>query len=364
MAKPLKVVLLYGGRSGEHEISLRSAASVLRYLDKQKYHVVPIGMDKEGQCYLNSYAALATHEDVLPVKTESAELLQGLIQYGRFAVDADVVFPVVHGPLYEDGALQGVLELAGMAYVGCNVLASALGMDKAMARRVVCDSDIESAQYRLLSSVASDEETSRFCEEVATTLGWPIFVKPCALGSSVGIHKVHDLAALKDAIGDARRYDSYVIVESFVKGREIELAVLENPRSSSAPLVSIPGEILVRHEDGFYSYAAKYLESDKTELLIPAVLSKTLVIRLQQIAGEIFKRLRCQGMARVDFFVNDETDKIYFNEINTLPGFTSISMYPKMWEASGLPYTMLLDKLIELALMHHQRRLKRVTHYQ
>ncbi len=364
MPNVLKVALLYGGRSGEHEISLRSAASVLRYLDKQKYEITPIGMDKEGRCYINTVDALSVYEDALPVKTEGSVLLQSLLQDGRFAVDTDVVFPVVHGPLYEDGALQGLLELAGVAYVGCSVLASALGMDKAMARRVVCDDEILAAQYRLLPSAASEEELSSFCEDVTSAFGWPMFVKPCALGSSVGIHKVSDAATLREAISDARRYDNYVIVESFVKGREIELAVLENPLSVNAPHVSLPGEVVVKHEDGFYSYAAKYLDSDKTELVIPAVLSENLVVRLQHIAREIFTRLRCQGMARVDFFVNDETGNIYFNEINTLPGFTSISMYPKMWEASGLPYVSLLDKLIELAMIHHQRRLKLVTHYQ
>jgi D-alanine-D-alanine ligase len=364
MPNVLKVALLYGGRSGEHEISLRSAASVLRYLNKEKYHVIPIGMDKEGLCYLNTAEALLDYQDALPVKLESSILLKSLLSEGRFAIDVDVVFPVVHGPLYEDGALQGLLELAHVAYVGCNVLASALGMDKAMARRVVCDEEIQSAQYRLLPSTVSEEELSHFCEEVMATFGWPMFVKPCALGSSVGIHKVSDLGALKEAIADAHRYDQYVVVESFVKGREIELAVLENPRSMNAPFVSLPGEIVVKHEDGFYSYAAKYLDSDKTELVVPASLPEPLLAKLQHIAAEIFKRLRCEGMARVDFFVNDETGHIYFNEINTLPGFTSISMYPKMWEVSGLAYDVLLDKLIELAMMHHQRRLQRVTHYQ
>jgi len=364
MTKQLKVVLLYGGRSGEHEISLRTAASVLKYLDKQKYSITPIGMDKEGQYYLNSCEELLAYSESLPVVTAHSKKLPSLMHDGAFVVDTDVVFPAVHGPLYEDGALQGLLELAGVAYVGCNVLSSALGMDKEMARRIVCDDDIESAQYRLISSYATEQECARFCEEVADNFGWPMFVKPCSLGSSVGIHKVHDHTTLKEAIQDASRYDPYVIVESFIQGREIELSVLENPVSSSHPLVSLPGEILVKHEDGFYSYAAKYLDSGKTDLVIPALLPEALIARLQTAAAQIFKRLRCNGMARVDFFVNDETGKIYFNEINTLPGFTSISMYPKMWEASGLPYVVLLDKLIELAVMHHQRRLNLVTHYQ
>lgn len=364
MANRVKLVLLYGGRSGEHEISLRSAASVLARLDREKYEVTPIGMDRNGGFYVNDDQELLGYTDALPVLTPNSRPLPSLLVDGRMAVDADVVFPVVHGPLYEDGCLQGLLELAGVAYVGCDVLSSALGMDKDMARRIACVDGLESARYRLLSWHASEVETTHFCQQAAAELGWPLFVKPCSLGSSVGIHKAQTMPELVAAVADARRYDQAILVESFIQGREIELAVLENAASITSPHVSIPGEIQVKHADGFYSYAAKYIESGQTLLHIPAQLEDAMVKRLQTLAADVFTRLRCRGMARVDFFVNDETGQVYFNEINTLPGFTSISMYPKLWEASGLAYPNLLDKLIELAQMHRRCREQLVTQYQ
>lgn len=364
MSKPVNLVLLYGGKSGEHEISLISAASVLNHLDSDSYNIIPIGMDKEGCFYLNDYQELLAYKESLPVKTSGSRALSGLLKDGRLAVDADVVFPVVHGPLYEDGCLQGLLELAGIAYVGCDVLSSAIGMDKDMARRIACNESIQSARYRVLSWHTNAVERQQFCHETAAELGWPVFVKPCSLGSSVGIHKAKNMVELQAAVEDALRYDETILVEEALKGREIELAVLENAKLFGAPGVSIPGEIKVNHVDGFYSYTAKYLESTETELHVPANLDTHIVTKLQQIAGDIFTRMKCKGMARVDFFVNDETGAIYFNEINTLPGFTSISMYPKLWQASGLNYPALLNRLIELAMAHHHCRQQLVTSYQ
>jgi D-alanine-D-alanine ligase len=363
MVAPLRVALLYGGKSGEHEISLRSAASVLATLDSQRYVVFPIGMDHNGCLYLNDAQELRAYDTSLPVETPNSKLLSGLIIDGKFALDVDVVFPVVHGPLYEDGGLQGVLDLTGVAYVGCGILASAIGMDKDLARRVGCCDDISYAPYRTLSWHASAEETQTFCHNVALELGWPLFVKPCSMGSSVGIHKANNSEELLHAVNDARRYDKTVIVEAFIPGREIELAVLENSNPVKDPLVSVAGEICVHHQDGFYSYTAKYLESDATELLIPAPVNSDLMQKLQQAAAKIFMRLKCSGMARIDFFVHKETNEIYFNEINTLPGFTSISMYPKLWEASGIEYNVILDKLIDLAMLHHDCRCQLVTQY-
>lgn len=363
MSKPLSLVLLYGGKSGEHEISLISAASVLTYLDKNKYHIIPIAMDKEGAYHLHQAEDLLAFRDKLPVVTEKSIPLDSLILHGKMSVKADVVFPMVHGPLYEDGCLQGLLELAEVAYVGSDVLSSAIAMDKDMARRIACINGLKSARYRLLSWHASAQEKQQFCQEVAQELGWPLFVKPCSLGSSVGIHKANNHNELAQAIDDALRYDEEILVEEFIKGREIELAVLENKRPCSAPRVSIAGEIRVHHPDGFYSYTAKYLESNQTELLIPAALSSQLNERLQQAAADIFTRLKCKGLARVDFFVNDETNEIYFNEINTLPGFTHISMYPKLWQACGIAYPDLLDELIQIAMIHQQCRNHLVTNY-
>lgn len=363
MSKPINLVLLYGGKSGEHEVSLVSAASVLTHLDAEKYRIIPVAMDKEGLFHVHQYEDLIAYKAKLPVVTEHSKPLANLLLDGRLAVDADVVFPVVHGPLYEDGCLQGLLELAGVAYVGCDVLPSAIGMDKDMTRRITCINGLKSARYKMLSWHATAAERSTFCQEVAAEFGWPLFVKPCAMGSSVGIHKAKNTTELAVAVDDALRYDEEILVESFIEGREIELSVLESAVPSNAPRVSVAGEIRVNHPDGFYSYTAKYLESNQTDLIIPAELSPALAAELKQAAVDIFTRLKCKGMARVDFFVNDKTQTIYFNEINTLPGFTSISMYPKLWQASGLAYPDLLDELIRLAMVHQNCRQHLVTNY-
>jgi D-alanine-D-alanine ligase len=363
MSKLINLALLYGGKSGEHEVSLASAASVLAHLDAEKYHIIPIAMDKEGLFHVHEYEDLLAYKDKLPVITECSKPLENLMSQGHLAIDIDVIFPIAHGPLYEDGCFQGFLELAEVAYVGCDVLSSAIGMDKDVARRLACVDGLKSAQYKILSWHTAATERQRFCQEVAAEFGWPLFVKPCAMGSSVGIHKAKNMDELVTAVDDALRYDEEILVESFIEGREIELSVLENTLPSAPPRVSIAGEISVRHPDGFYSYSAKYLESDQTDLIVPALLSPLLQERLKKAAADIFKRLKCKGMARVDFFVNDKTQTIYFNEINTLPGFTSISMYPKLWQASDLSYTELLDELIRIALIHQQCRKHLVTNY-
>lgn len=364
MANRIKLALLYGGPSGEHEISLISAASVLAHLDPKRYQITPIGIDKKGRCFVNDDNALRALSGPLPVEVASSRPLDSLFIRGKFAVETDVVFPMVHGPLLEDGCLQGLLELTGVAYVGSGVLSSAIGMDKDIARRLACVDGVRSTRYRRLSWRAQRENLSLICQEAVSALGWPLFVKPCSMGSSIGIHKVNTQAELLAAIDDARRFDDEILIEASVVGREIEVAVLENIIPGGLPKVSIPGEIRVLHTDGFYSYAAKYLESDQTELDIPARLNATDTVRIQQMAADVFTRLKCRGMARVDFFVNDEHGEIIFNEINTLPGFTSISMYPKMWLASGVDYPTLMDQLIELAIMHRQHKNQLVTHYQ
>ena len=364
MSNRINLVLLYGGKSGEHEVSLISAASVLAHLDPERYCITPIGMDKEGRLFVNDYATLLTFPDALPVKTDKSTPLDSLLIQGKFALEAEIVFPVVHGPLYEDGCLQGILELSGIAYVGCGVLSSAIGMDKDIARRLACVDGIQSTRYRRLPLHVKHDKLDAFCRETVLGLGWPLFVKPCSLGSSVGIHKASTITELMDAISDARRYEEEILIEAFVEGREIELAVLENTTPGAAPKVSLPGEICVHHVDGFYSYSAKYLESNQTDLEIPARLDDSITHQLQQMAADIFTRLKCQGMARVDFFVDDMRGDIFFNEINTLPGFTSISMYPKMWAASGLAFSTLLDQLVELAMARRRLKNQLVTHYQ
>lgn len=363
MSKSINLILLYGGKSGEHEISLISAASVLTHLNADKYNIIPIAMDKKGQFHLHNYHDLLAYKEKLPVVTEQSKIMESLFVNGRLSVQADIVFPVVHGPLYEDGCLQGMLELADVAYVGCDVLSSAIGMDKDMARRVACINGLKSAKYKVLSWHTNANERQQFCTQVAAELGWPLFVKPCSLGSSVGIHKAKNMEELAIAVDDALRYDEEILVEEFIQGREIELAVLENLVPSATPRVSKAGEIRVNHPDGFYSYTAKYLESGQTDLIIPALLNDKLAERLQHAAADIFTRLKCKAMARVDFFVNDVTEEIYFNEINTLPGFTSISMYPKLWQETGIAYPDLLDELIQIAKIHYQCRQQLVTNY-
>lgn len=359
----LTLVLLYGGPSGEHEISLISAASVLAHLPAERYHIIPIGIDKQGRCFQNTLESLQSCKESLPVQTSTSHPLPSLFIDGRFVVPADVVFPMVHGPLLEDGALQGLLELAGVAYVGSGILGSAIGMDKDISRRLAGLEGIHSTRYLSLSARSFELEKKACYETIIQSWTFPLFVKPCCMGSSVGIHKVTRKEDLNTAMQDAFHFDDTLLIEEGVVGREIELAVLEHEQGLT-PYVSLPGELKVNHPDGFYSYKAKYIEPEYTTPCIPAELSPAITQQLQTFAATLFTKLKCRGMARVDFFVNTEENKIYFNEINTLPGFTPISMYPALWNASGIPYNTLLEKLIQLALIHHQARTQLVKDYQ
>ena len=357
----MKLTLLYGGKSGEHEVSLLSAASVYRYLDKNKYDITLIGMDKEGRLYRHRDLDIPEGEP-LPVSTKNSEPIASLIAHGRFICDTDVVFPVVHGPLYEDGALQGLLELANVPYVGPGVLSSALSMDKDMMRRVVSLAGIPTPRYVVISRYMPSE-IRKSMQARAMDLHLPLFVKPCCLGSSVGISKVSDIKKLEAAMEKAWMYDDTILIEEGIVGREIEISVLEGEHPGDNPRVSLPGEICVHHKDGFYSYDAKYIETAVTELIAPAVLDTAVITRFQNMAAHIFTMLRGEGMSRIDFFYAAEADTIYFNEMNTIPGFTKISMYPRMWEASGLKYGALLDELVRLAISRHRRRMERKTSY-
>ena len=360
MTESVRVLLLYGGKTIEHEVSLVSAAGVLQNLDSKKYHIIPVAIDKKGCFHLHKYEDLLNFKDKLPVTTSCSEPLISFSAYGKCTIDADVLFPVVHGPLYEDGCLQGLLSLLDIAYVGCDVLSSSICMDKDISRRLACSNDLKRIPYSVLSLHYSEEKRRAICEDAVNTFGLPVFVKPCSSGSSVGIHKVDSLVDLAEAVNDAFRFDNTVLLEKRISGREVELAVLEN-KNGHQPMVSVAGEIRVQHPDGFYSYSAKYLDSEQTELIIPALMDNVLLSRLQQAAADVFEHLKCRGMARIDFFVDNED--IYFNEANTLPGFTPISMYPKLWQASGKNYSDLLDELVELALQNYKERLNIVTDY-
>ena len=364
--KKLRVAVLYGGRSGEHEVSLQSAASVINYLDRDRFEIVPVAIDKQGRWHLNDISLLEGKKSlpvfknapkvVLPPNPADSGGGSALIRLGENgeARGIDVVFPVMHGPLCEDGTIQGLLELADLPYVGCGVLASAIAMDKEMAKRVVRDAGISIVPYVSLKHEVWKKETQQLAKSIEERLGYPVFVKPANLGSSVGVHKVKEPSGLNAALEDAFNYDRKVLVETAVNAREIEVSVLENLEAGADPLVSIPGEIDPAHE--FYSYEAKYLDEKGAALIIPARLDPEETKRAQDIGRKAFTVLECEGMARVDLFLDRTSGEFFFNELNTIPGFTSISMYPKLWEASGISYQELLSKLVDLAISRHKKK--------
>lgn len=361
--KKIRVAVLYGGRSGEHEVALRSAASVIKNLDPSKYEVVPIGIDKNGKWYVAGPDLLVAPPVSLPIYRNLPEVMMpanpsaaetGVVIAGANSTPFDVVFPVMHGTNGEDGTMQGLLELAEVAYVGCGVLASAVGMDKDVAKRLIGAAGLPVVPSLTIRRGEWNSRKDTFLAQMEKDLGLPCFVKPANSGSSVGVHKVKTRAEFFTAVEDAFRFDLKVLVEKAIPAREIELSVLENPVYGEPPLVSIAGEVNATHE--FYSYEAKYLDEKGAELLIPAKITPDQLKEAQAIARKAFETLECEGLARCDLFLEKVSGKFYFNEVNTLPGFTSISMYPKMWEASGLPYAELLTKLIDLALARQARK--------
>ena len=375
--RKLYVAVLYGGRSGEHEVSLQSAASVLRNLDPERFVVVPIAIDKDGRWHPGDVSRIEKGARLLPVFRDQPQVVLPpnpqspsgamLVPLGNSALTGaglplpqiDVVFPVLHGTFCEDGTLQGLLELADVPYVGCGVLASAIGMDKEITKRLAGLAGIPVVPSLVVHGRTYAHQAAALPGEVARQLGYPCFVKPSGSGSSVGVHKVKRPEDLDAAIRDALRFDRKVLVEQAIDAREIEVAVLEDLDPTGAPLCSIPGEINPRHE--FYSYQAKYLDENGAELLVPASLSAEQAQEVRSLAGLAFSTLGCEGLARVDFFLDRHSGKFYFNEVNTLPGFTSVSMYPKLWEASGIPYQELLSRLIDLAL-HRAAEKKTLLH--
>lgn len=348
MPRKLSLILLFGGRSGEHEVSVQSAASVAAALDPRKYDVVPLRIDKRGRWSvdrsimpgLKKAPSGAARRHLVPDPT----VRHLLDSSGKLAERIDVVFPVIHGTYGEDGCLQGLLELADHAYVGSGVLGSAVGMDKVVQKRLLMQAGIPTVPFIDFGPGEWAADRKGIVDRVAKTLGFPCFVKPANLGSSVGISKAHHARELGDAVALALRYDANVLVEKAVpKAREIECAVL----GAADAQASVLGEIIPSNE--FYDYAAKYVDG-KSRAVVPAELPKTLADRIRRHATATFAALRAYGMARVDCFVSTESLDVVVNEINTLPGFTSISMYPKLWEASGLAYPALLDRLIGLAM--------------
>jgi len=353
--KRLRVGVIFGGRSGEHEVSLVSAASVIRALDPEKYEAVPIGISKEGRWLVGSSAqkllpeVLRTGRSVMLPADPGAAALVPLDGTQSPPLRVDVVFPVLHGTYGEDGTVQGLLELAGLPYVGSGVIGSAVGMDKDMQKRLFRQEGLPVGDFLAVLRSEWEKSRTKVLQQVRKKFRFPLFVKPATLGSSVGMTKVHNAKELPAAINFAAEFAMKIVIERFIRGREIEVSVLGN----DAPKASVPGEIIPHRE--FYDYAAKYLE-EGTRLEIPAKLSPLQVRRFQEYAVRAFRCLECRGMARVDFFLERSTGRIYINEVNTIPGFTSISMYPKLWEASGIPYRELIDRLIELGLADHREK--------
>jgi D-alanine-D-alanine ligase len=361
MSNKTRVGVIYGGVSGEHEVSLMSALSVCQNLDSDIFEVVPIAIDKQGQWWLNDRTELLSKcERSCFIHGEKSKQLSLSISPTRSEQNlksiCDVVFPVLHGPLYEDGTIQGFFVHADIPYVGCGVLSSAIAMDKHLQKMLLEKESVDVAKSKLLHKQAWVSNSKQYMSAILHDFEFPVFIKPNTLGSSVATEKAKSAPALEAAIEEAFQYDNTVLVEEFINGLEIELSVLENIDSVLEPLVSIPGEIAVRNSRyEFYSYEAKYDVNSNVQLIIPAPLTDQLIKQAQQIAKLAFTTLRCQGMARVDLFFNPQSERFYFNEVNTIPGFTSISMYPKLWAASGTEYTELLTRLVRLALARFER---------
>jgi D-alanine-D-alanine ligase len=387
----LRVGVLFGGRSGEHEVSLLSAASVLNAIDKDKYEVVPIGITKDGRWLtaehaenlltgklvieprhlragdpdLTQPAAVLARGEAVVVPPEPVHRQSGLVPFqtdsglmrraSDRAINVDVIFPVLHGTFGEDGTIQGLLELADIPYVGAGVLGSAAGMDKDIMKSLFIAAGIPIVKHVTVLRSAWQKDPKKV-EKLVAKLKYPVFVKPANLGSSVGISKAHNRKELGPAMEEAAKFDRKIVIEQAVggnqdKAREIECSVLGNDE----PVASIPGEIVPVKE--FYDYDAKYLD-EGSQLIIPAKLGKAQIKKVQELAIQAFKAVDCSGLARVDFLMDPKSSKIYLNEINTMPGFTAISMYPKLWAASGLEYSDLIDRLIQLGIERHEDKKK------
>ncbi len=349
----VKVALLFGGRSAEHDISLISADAVFRNLDKENFDIISIYINTEGRWR-------HVESPLLP----KDELIEGMFlsflpwggQNTGIPLDADIYFPVLHGPYGEDGTIQGFLEMADVPYVGAGVLSSAGCMDKASAKVLFKANGLPVVKHLTIREPAWRSGKKEILQQITDELRLPVFVKPANMGSSIGISKVADLRKMADAVELALKFDTKVVVEQGVAGRELECSILGNEK----PRASLPGEILPYRE--FYDYSDKYIDG-KTQFKIPAPLSPEMTRYVQRLAVDAYKALECSGMARIDFFLEDKTEKLFLSEINTIPGFTDISMYPKLWEASGIPFPELLNILIDLGISRHKHKKRKGIHF-
>jgi D-alanine-D-alanine ligase len=376
MTKKIRVGVVYGGRSGEHEISLRSARSVIEALDQDKYEVVPIAITKEGK-WLGAAEAVGLLPDetkrLVPARvinnaSRDVAIIGDPSHSGLVTLESnhaqsaaqplDLIFPVLHGTYGEDGTLQGLLEMAGVPYVGCGVLASSCGMDKVAMKSLFRDAGLPLCKYDWFLRSAWERDPSSIRRKIKREIGFPCFVKPANLGSSVGISKAVDKNSLDKAIELAARYDRKVIVEEGLDAREIECAVIGNDE----PKASLPGEYVVHEEAArFLDYTEKYSSTGHVDFVVPAPLSKSLINKIQSMATRAFRAVDGSGLARVDFFLRRDTKELLVNELNTMPGLTDVSGYPKMWAASGVPFTEIIDQLIELAFERHRDKARTQT---
>jgi D-alanine-D-alanine ligase len=358
-----RVAVLFGGQSGEHQVSLASARSVMGAMDPDKYEIIPIGITPQGQWLLTGDPMVRLSAGGEPTSAQDGaimpagerELVPGASR-ARFP-EVDVVFPVLHGTYGEDGTVQGLFELADLPYVGAGVLGSALGLDKAAQKAVLASHGLPIVEYEAVLRSHWRRSPDEIIKLVEERLIYPVFVKPANLGSSVGVSKAHDRGELRRGLDLAARFDRKLLVEAGINAREIECSVLGN----DDPIASVLGEVVPSNE--FYDYRAKYVD-DASELYIPADLPEETTHMIRQLAVRAFRAIDCAGMARVDFFLCRDTGRVYVNELNTIPGFTVISMYPKLWVASGLPYPDLIDRLIELAIERHAEKQASETEYQ
>ncbi|MFQ5700812.1 MAG: D-alanine--D-alanine ligase family protein [Acidobacteriota bacterium] len=354
--KKIRLGLVFGGRSVEHDVSILSARAVLAHLDRDKYEIVPIGITREGRWLTAGDAQVLLDEDLAsrsarPVLLPPDPGVGGLLPSGpgESAIARDVIFPLVHGPGGEDGTIQGLLELAGLPYVGSGVLGSSLGMDKIAMKDVFRAAGLPSCRFLPTNRREIEQAPDGVCSRVESRIGFPCFTKPANGGSSVGVTKVEGPRSLRDGLVEAARYDRRVLIEEAVSGQEVECAVLGN----DDPRASVVGEIVPCHD--FYDYSAKYLE-EGSELIIPARIETSQAERVRKLSVAAFKAIDAAGMARVDFFVRRSDGAVLINEINTIPGFTPISMYPRLWKSDGIGFPELVDRLVSLGLERHRQK--------
>ena len=364
--KKIKIGILFGGQSSEHEISIISACSIIKNLDPTKYIAIPIYIATNGKWYLLKSNSSNVIEDTSHIKNEVKKIQNSdnidesfsIINYVHANEEnrkLDVIFPILHGLLSEDGAIQGMLELLEIPYISAGILSSAIAMDKEVAKKFVQQHGIDVTPF---ISIKEPEYHDTVLDEILDKFNFPLFIKPSNSGSSIGINKAKNINELEEAISEAFKYDQKILIEQAIIGREIEVSVLENIDNYNEPIVSYPGELIPNDE--FYSYKAKYIMKEGAKFEIPAQLSTDMENLIRKSAGDIFKILECSCLARVDFLIENKTQQIFFNEINTLPGFTEISLYPKLLEHYGIGYSELLDKLVNLAMKKYQVRQKKI----